>query len=1852
MFKTKILAASNLPTLEEFIKSPYPKNSYVKYKTIDSYYRKGPVVIDGQRYSNVLTRANTTNKKRSRNVLFNENIKSTGLYRELDNLTMELAEKYGFDGVYIEGVLNEFLGKKLLEYGYKKVNDQHGADNYFKPTTNKGTEVKANNFEGNVQRISELEGVKYDQEHGLGQVPDNQNVKYLGFAVQMSADQFLKLAANRDFNKSSSVEHIIEHIKNGGAIGSPFLSIDMHKPIPEVKNHEGRTRVEAISRLYGKTTKVLVHVFLYGGDRAHHITLNDIVRAHDTMMGELIQIPYKYNFSGKVFFQGKWQYINKEAAIETKASLGVVYHSTGLWNLYDILDTGKIRLSTSLGSASDKATNDYPYFLSLTRSKIGGYHTRAIGNYQAIIALDYDSLRANNKITPRDYWGPEFRKTNQKINEMEETLVSKNQFIELPDPATKLIKGLFILYKPTNDFKEKAYKLRNTLLLAKRKGIPIYVYDNEKNWLSQRPEKAIPIKDLLDRLKGVEESNINWPRRNYFDRYLNIYYAPTLNHLSKDAKALLYKLSDYYVDEAVRSLEADLHNARSNKIAGPIVKLISKHGGTRKFIEYLAHKFDKEKVESSEVGEPLLLLKMWFDGAGSRFDSNDISILKNTLGKPSEKFSILYRAVKTPYLSNYGNKLNSWTPDRNIADRIGKESFKDYTILEAKNVPADSIIFTHDLVKKWLNGLDTNKLSDSERLVYRSLKDLVERYSWQKEVVAEGKLTHEKVESAAAERNYLSVPFAEKDKAKAAGAKWDSEAKKWYYPKKNLPKELEKYSSKEGGANTTKSNPIVVKREEIGDDGSYTVRITHYGREYVAEYVKGKINVYVVSPQRMGRPGWQDRYGWQDKNSLKVVRDWVASRIAALPKKWHKAHADLYPETEISANNAIESASTILYRGESVIQDAPKEHSHEGGVFFYALKDKTKAKNYSRSIFTGEKGALREIEIPNHIMKQLADLANDEIYNKLLPNEDDRSSKFTRGVMPSKELIKALEEQGYTGFRWRHPDKSSTEYFVLSNHLKGLKYKPLPKEKDNKKEILGLLKKNKIESSQNSRYEYEGYWINPDNGELLDVGFHNHADFAHDYINKNEKLKKDFLSKYKDYPGQATIYLIQLGWIRYNRMESECKIMFGKDAITPVAAHNLIEHLDSLKDIEKYLIVIVENFSVDNIDNRSYKFNESNYKIMLRIINKNAKAKHMVVESAVRLNSKTFQKWFRGSKIVDKNGNPLLVYHGTSIPKFKRFKEPTSDIAMDGWWYGKGFYFTPSLETADMYSKRTTIYKDQDRKPRVEGFYLKIKNPYIIEVKLPGGRLFRALKEDFGQEIIDYMESNPEFKKQNSNPLSFAPYIGADFLKKKGYDGVIAYGNSVIDKSVKNSTEIVAFYPTQIISAGDIDPDVVQKDYNKRHHGWDDPDSESEETKSSLIKANVIPCGDCFNYAFLDHITRKPSTLVHAIVQHPHSGKKFYHAWTEDDNKVYDWQTMKLGMSKYAGQGWPKDEFYSVYKPTDIKKYPGSVGNFRSKFKHTGPWENQEETKASERIIAANWMYHGSPADFENFKTNYSDFIIDRAIGVHFAADDVISKKFMTGLYDWHNKNKSGGFLYRVRAPSRSKVIRIHQKVYPSGTRASDQAVIGPFVANVVFSKYKILFIRWIKRARQIDDAMANEIYELLKAGKSASDPKFGTAKSKDTSIRSYIANFDSGLIMLGQEGKTKLAKLFNNIMKKRGIDALLYENTSPSEIRDDKGNKIARSTKSYILLSHALSKYKPEKVKAEEIKTEVSEEKVESAVERLFIYNDLMPIVTKGKVNGASKEANTKKGKISGLVTKQRSTLPKSHSQTKVNSA
>jgi hypothetical protein len=112
---------------------------------------------------------------------------------------------------------------------------------------------------------------------GLGTTGYNSNVDYRGLRVLMKPSVFLSLAAH--LPSPTSVDYIVQHMENGGALGSPFLIVDIpedwfdgkYPDYAKVKGHEGRNRMMAIQKVEGDEP-VEVHLFPRGEIRARHLT--------------------------------------------------------------------------------------------------------------------------------------------------------------------------------------------------------------------------------------------------------------------------------------------------------------------------------------------------------------------------------------------------------------------------------------------------------------------------------------------------------------------------------------------------------------------------------------------------------------------------------------------------------------------------------------------------------------------------------------------------------------------------------------------------------------------------------------------------------------------------------------------------------------------------------------------------------------------------------------------------------------------------------------------------------------------------------------------------------------------------------------------------------------------------------------------------------------------------------------------------------------------------------------------------------------------------------------------------------------------------------------------------------------------------------------------------------------------------------------------------------------------------------------------------------------------------------------------------------------------------------------------
>lgn len=192
--------------------------------------------------------------------------------------------------------------------------------------------------------------------------------------------------------------------------------------------------------------------------------------------------------------------------------------------------------------------------------------------------------------------------------------------------------------------------------------------------------------------------------------------------------------------------------------------------------------------------------------------------------------------------------------------------------------------------------------------------------------------------------------------------------------------------------------------------------------------------------------------------------------------------------------------------------------------------------------------------------------------------------------------------------------------------------------------------------------------------------------------------------------------------------------------------------------------------------------------------------------------SKYFKKWFGNSKVVDENGKPLVVYHG-SEENFNIFdREKLGAKSMDIMSY-LGFHFTPNKEMAE----RLFVRADADIMP----VYLNIQNPYTTKEseivkeallfakknnKIPSKvNLDKILKMPYfsqdGKSIINILSDDASKVYYDETPLIDYKGITMDYLehlKDQGFDG-IKYINE-IEWADENRYDYIAFEPEQIKS--------------------------------------------------------------------------------------------------------------------------------------------------------------------------------------------------------------------------------------------------------------------------------------------------------------------------------------------------------------------------------------------------------------------------------------------------------------------
>ncbi len=225
------------------------------------------------------------------------------------------------------------------------------------------------------------------------------------------------------------------------------------------------------------------------------------------------------------------------------------------------------------------------------------------------------------------------------------------------------------------------------------------------------------------------------------------------------------------------------------------------------------------------------------------------------------------------------------------------------------------------------------------------------------------------------------------------------------------------------------------------------------------------------------------------------------------------------------------------------------------------------------------------------------------------------------------------------------------------------------------------------------------------------------------------------------------------------------KDMAGKTVFSrnePVYTHVVVDPKSGNKVVGRYQSVDAARRGRDRLDNQ-----HGGYRYQVKPI----EASDTRYSRAPATDSEAFKKWFGDSKVVDADGKPLVVYHGTEadFSEFSLNKSGTNHFQGEN-----ALFFTSDTASASNYARNAS---GRNGSPSVIPVYLSLQNPRVVD--MPQGDKYDA---------VSYYDDN---------------ISGDTFgIQADGRDGVlIKYDGGVL---------AVAFNPTQIKSTtgnnGQYDP--------------------------------------------------------------------------------------------------------------------------------------------------------------------------------------------------------------------------------------------------------------------------------------------------------------------------------------------------------------------------------------------------------------------------------------------------------------
>ncbi len=304
------------------------------------------------------------------------------------------------------------------------------------------------------------------------------------------------------------------------------------------------------------------------------------------------------------------------------------------------------------------------------------------------------------------------------------------------------------------------------------------------------------------------------------------------------------------------------------------------------------------------------------------------------------------------------------------------------------------------------------------------------------------------------------------------------------------------------------------------------------------------------------------------------------------------------------------------------------------------------------------------------------------------------------------------------------------------------------------------------------------------------------------YDSPDHKNHKMFPDGFKNYQGRVGIddtifrYIVRVGKAIDGKVFYDISLEVD-DAKVPGAKKH-VSHIKSSTSTNHYT-QNNENVNTNNVKSSRDLSNaavEANRKYMNAVNDGD-------VETAQKMVDEAANDAFLNSKVRDKNGKLIHVYHGTSLGGFTWFD--TYALHSKFGLFGNGAYFTEDKSIAEQYTQ-----KGQGTTPQIYDVYLNIMNPVYMDEKAD----INLWKKSLERADLDYislsegMTNEAVFREvvetlANEGFVSYeAEETVRNIFENMGHDGITHIGGGRVNKSDGTKHRVwIAFESEQIKSS-------------------------------------------------------------------------------------------------------------------------------------------------------------------------------------------------------------------------------------------------------------------------------------------------------------------------------------------------------------------------------------------------------------------------------------------------------------------